>query len=119
MLWQSGCLALSNRPMCRYLLPGLLLVSLAHAQEPGTPKPTTPKAATSTVATTALAPITIVRKPGHEDGEAQIPGEKKDKVRKIAPHALAAWRVRGDVGALVVTLKPAKGQLPKQYVLHY
>lgn len=61
--------------------------------------------------------ITIVRKPGHEDGEVQIPAEKKGKPRRIAPHALAAWRVRGEQGALVLVL--AKHSKPKQYILRY
>jgi opacity protein-like surface antigen len=63
------------------------------------------------------SPITIVRKPGHEDGEAQT--MEKGKVRKIAPHAVAAWRVRGDEGALVLILQPAKKSIPKQYILRY
>jgi hypothetical protein len=65
----------------------------------------------------ALAPITIVRKPGHEDGQAQM--VEKGKVRKIAPHAVAAWRVRGEDGALLLILQPAKGSVAKQYVLRY
>ncbi|MBS1800242.1 MAG: LssY C-terminal domain-containing protein [Acidobacteria bacterium] len=102
---------------CQYLLLGLLMVPIAWAQ-----KPTVQQAGASAVATAAetpLAPITIVRKPGHEDGEAQMPGEKKGKVRKIAPHAVAAWRVRGDAGALILVLQPAKGQVAKQYILRY
>jgi hypothetical protein len=66
---------------------------------------------------TPLAPITIERKPGHEDGEAQM--VENGKVRKIAPHAVAAWRVRGDEAVLIAILEPAKGNRPKQYSLRY
>lgn len=66
---------------------------------------------------TPLSPITIVRKPGHEDGQTQM--VEKGKIRKIAPHAVAAWRVRGDAGALVVVLQPEKGGNAKQYALRY
>ncbi|MBS1823001.1 MAG: LssY C-terminal domain-containing protein [Acidobacteria bacterium] len=114
MLSRLGRLALGNG---QYLLAGLLLVPSAHAQKPGVPK--TASTSTASKAAEPLPPITIVRKPGHEAGQAEIPGEKKGKVRKIAPDAVAAWRVRGDVGALVIRLKPAKGDQPKQYVLHY
>jgi opacity protein-like surface antigen len=71
-------------------------------------------------ASTSLAPISIVRKPGQEAGEAQIAGTgPKPKPRKIAPHAVAAWRVRGEYGALVIVVEPPKHQLPKRYVLRY
>ncbi|CAN5747568.1 hypothetical protein BH10ACI4_BH10ACI4_00760 [soil metagenome] len=63
------------------------------------------------------SPITIVRKPGQEDGVAQMTAN--GKVRKISPHAIAAFTVRGGEGALVVILQPAKGALPKQYMLRY
>jgi hypothetical protein len=69
-----------------------------------------------------IAPITIKRKPGQSAGEAQILEKGKDgktKVRKVAPHAVAAWRVRGIYGALVVVVQPAKGQIPAQYILRY
>src|SRR5215469_7698881 len=66
---------------------------------------------------TAPAMITIARKPGMEDGEAQI--VENDKVKKISPHAVEAWLVRGGDGALVIVLVPAKGALPKKYMLRY
>jgi hypothetical protein len=61
--------------------------------------------------------ITIVRKSGHEDGEAQM--KVNGKVRKISPHAVAAYTVREGEGALVIVLQRAKGDLAKQYVLRY
>ncbi len=64
-----------------------------------------------------VPPITIVRKPGHEDGQAQM--VVNGKVRKISPHAVGAFVVRGGDGALVIGLQPAKGAVPKQYVLRY
>jgi opacity protein-like surface antigen len=64
-----------------------------------------------------VSPITITRKPGMEDGEAQM--TVKGKVRKISPHAVAAFNVRGGEGALVLVLVPAKGEVAKQYVLRY
>ena len=67
------------------------------------------RAAQTQKAATELAPVTIVRKPGHEDGEAQIMEKGKKKPSKIAPHAVSAWRVRGDEAVLVVVLQPAKG----------
>ncbi len=69
-----------------------------------------------------LVPITIKRQPGHEAGEAQIIEKDqsgKAKTQRVAPHAVSAWRVRGIYGALVVVVQPAKGQVPKQYVLRY
>ncbi|MCU1324273.1 MAG: hypothetical protein JWM43_3922 [Acidobacteriaceae bacterium] len=65
----------------------------------------------------ALSPITIVRKPGQEDGVAEMTAN--GKVRKISPHAVAAFTVRGGEGALVLVLQPAKGAIPKQYTLRY
>ena len=62
-------------------------------------------------------PIVIVRRPGREDGEAQM--TIKGKVRKISPHAVAAFRVRGGQSALIIGLEPAKGKTAKTYVLHY
>lgn len=88
-----------------WMLLGLLTVAPACAQQ-------TKSAATR-------PEITIVRKPGHEDGEAQIPGQKKGKPRGIAPHAVAAWRVRGEQSALILVLEPAKHGKPKQYSLRY
>src|ERR1700761_4137330 len=63
------------------------------------------------------SPIVIVRRAGKEDGEAQM--TVKGKVRKISPHAVAAFRVRGGQGALIIGLEPAKGKIAKSYVLHY
>jgi hypothetical protein len=51
-------------------------------------------AKTSTAA--VVSEITIVRQPGHEDGIAQM--TENGKVHKIAPHAVAAWKVRDGVG---------------------
>jgi LssY C-terminus len=64
-----------------------------------------------------VSPITIVRKPGMEDGEAQM--TVKGKIRKISPHAVAAFNARGGEGALILVLQPAKGDVPKQYLLRY
>jgi hypothetical protein len=61
--------------------------------------------------------IRIIRKPGHEAGEAQM--TVNGKVRKISPHAVDAFTARGSDAALVIVLQPAKGGLSKQYVLHY
>ena len=55
---------------------------------------------------TASAPITIVRRPGHEDGMAQM--MVKGKVRKISPHAVEAWTVRG--GGRRADHRPAAGE---------
>jgi hypothetical protein len=63
------------------------------------------------------AEITIARKPGQEDGQAQR--LVKGKVQKVAPHAVAAWTVRGGEAALIIVLKPAKGHEPRQYQLRY
>jgi hypothetical protein len=63
------------------------------------------------------APIVIVRHPGKEAGEAQMTVE--GKVRKISPHAVAAFKVRGGQSALIIGLGPAKDKTPKSYVLHY
>src|ERR1700761_4454685 len=60
----------------------------------------------------ALVPITIARTAGHEDGEARLVEKDKNgktKIRKVAPHAVSAWRVRGPYGALVVVVQPARG----------
>ena len=123
MPWQSGCLAPRNRQVCCCLLLGLLVLSVqtreyAQAQEAKPRKQITAGAETKPE-TAPLAPITIVRKPGHEDGEAQMPGDKKGKIRKIAPHAVAVWRVRSGDGALILILQPAKGEVAKQYILRY
>jgi opacity protein-like surface antigen len=76
-------------------------------------------AQTASASHEAATPITIVRKPGHEDGLAQIVEKGKKKPQKIAPHAVAAWRARGVDGALVIVLQPAKGAVAKQYILRY
>ena len=89
------------------LTAGVLDISRAAAQV----------AAPST--TESLAPIAIIRKPGHEDGVAQIAENGKKKPTKVAPHAVTAWRVRGGDGALVIVLQPAKGKVEKQYILRY
>lgn len=86
-----------------WFLLGLLMTPATRAQQ---------KSSTDTP-----SPITITRKPGHEDGQAQM--MENGKVRKITQHAMAAWRVRGDAGALVVVLQPAKGKVAKQYLLRY
>ena len=65
----------------------------------------------------AAPEITIVRKPGQEDGQAQM--IVKGKVQKVAPHAVAAWTVRAGEAALIIVLQPAKGDTPKQYQLRY
>ncbi len=104
-LWSQDVVDLRRVRACslwHWLLTGLLLTSFMHAQQ----KPSA-----------ALSPITIARKPGHEDGQAQI--TEKGKTRKITPHAVAAWRVRGEDGALVLVLQPSKGNRAKQYVLRY
>jgi LssY C-terminus len=62
-------------------------------------------------------PIVVVRHPGKEDGEAQM--TVKGKVRKISPHAVAAFRARGGLSALIIGLEPAKGKTQKTYVLRY
>jgi len=108
---QCGNCVFRTQRLQRWFLPVLLISFLVSSELGLAAQQTKPAAAKE---------ITIVRKPGHEDGEAQIPGGKKDgKPRKIAPHAVAAWLVRGDEGALVLILQPAKGKVAKQYVLRY
>jgi hypothetical protein len=63
------------------------------------------------------SPITVVRRPGREDGEAQM--TVKGKIRKISPHAVAAFKVRDGLSALIIGLTPAKGKTPKTYALRY
>ncbi len=97
----------------------LFLATLSPAQEPVEHKPLT-QAPNTAQPDAPLEPISIVRKPGQEDGEAQIAGSgPKAKPRKIAPHAVAAWRVRGPYAALVIVVEPPKHELPKRYVLRY
>lgn len=69
------------------------------------------------VAPASQPEITIARKPGQQDGQAQM--IVKGKVRKIAPHAVAAWTVKGGEGALLIVLQSAKGIVAKQYQLRY
>lgn len=98
-----GRFKLGYFPICLWFLSGFLIVSAGYAQQR---------------ASSTETPITIVRKPGNVDGEAQIvePGKKP---RKIAPHALAAWRVRDGSGALVIVSGPEKQIAFKRYVLRY
>lgn len=115
----SGYLAAGgSRRARRLLLLSVLLISFAQAQEPTERRPLTTGGPTEAKPAAPLAPITIVRKPGHEDGQAQMIGAK-GKVRKIAPHAMAAWRVRGEDGALVIVVEAAKKNRPKHYALRY
>ena len=65
----------------------------------------------------ASSPISIASKPGRDDGEAQMIVDGKP--RKIAPHAVAAFTVRGGQGALIIVLQPEKGKVPRQYILRY
>lgn len=108
-----------NRVALRCFALCLLFLPSAQAQKPDTRKQITPDAEVAKPQT-PLAPISIVRKPGHEDGEARIAATgPKGKPRKIAPHAVAAWRVRGEYGALVIVVQPAKHELPKRYEVRY
>jgi hypothetical protein len=66
------------------VLPVVLLASLAAGAQ--SPK----KDAAKPVAATGFSEITIARKPGAEDGTAKM--TMNGKVRKIAPHAVAAGR---------------------------
>jgi hypothetical protein len=97
-------------PTLRKILPylGLLaaffpLVALA-ASDTAAPPPPTP------------TDITIVRKPGHDDGIAEM--KVKGKVNKITSHAVQAWPVREGQGALILVVQK-KGSGPKQYILRY
>lgn len=87
-------------PCWRWFLAGCLVLPVTAQQH---------KIASS------ISPITIVRKPGHASGEAQF--IENGKTRKITPHAVAAWRVRGGEGALVIVQR--HGTAGKQYVLRY
>jgi hypothetical protein len=75
------------------------------------------KSAEETYAAILAAPVTIAHKPGTDEGEAQMVID--GKVRKIAAHAVEAWKVRGGEAALVVVHEKAKGKLPAMYVLRY
>ena len=75
------------------------------------------KTAEETYAAILAAPVTIARKPGSDEGEAQMVID--GKVRKIAAHAVEAWKVRGGEAALVMVHEKAKGKLPAMYVLRY
>ncbi|MEO6910050.1 MAG: LssY C-terminal domain-containing protein, partial [Edaphobacter sp.] len=65
------------------------------------------------VASVPAAPVivTIVRAPGHQDGEAQM--TVKGKTSKITKHAMQAWPVRDGQGALVLIVEK------KHYILRY
>src|SRR5215469_1246965 len=98
----------------RYVLAVLLAgAQLAGAQ---TGSDQSKQSATSITAA-ASSDITIERKPGQEDGEAEM--TVNGKVRKIAPHAVEAWKVRGGEAALVLVVEPPKGDHGKQYTLRY
>jgi len=75
------------------------------------------KRAATAVTAAASSDITIVRKPGSEGGEAEM--TVNGKVRKIAPHAVEAWKVRDGEGALVLVVEPPKGAVGKHYMLRY
>jgi opacity protein-like surface antigen len=64
-----------------------------------------------------ITDITIVRKPGREDGVAQM--KVKDKIHKITPHAVQAWPVREGQGALILIVIEKGDSRPKQYMLRY
>lgn len=96
----------------------VLAVVLAGAQLAGAQSAGSGQNGASTVGQVTGSPeITIARKPGQEGGEAQMTAN--GKVRKIAPHAVQAWKVRDGAGALVLVAEPAKGKAPKQYRLRY
>ena len=66
--------------------------------------------------TSSSIPITIVRKPGHADGVAQMTVKDKAgkaKTSKIAKHAMQAWPVRDGEGALILVREK------QQYILRY
>jgi opacity protein-like surface antigen len=73
--------------------------------------------AMAAVNTPAPAPpdITIARKPGHEDGIAEI--KIKGKVQKITAHAIQAWPVRAGRGALILVVE--KKNSATQHTLRY
>lgn len=78
-----------QRPNLQSLLPAVLLVLLTLA----------PFAARAAEPVPATA-ITVVRKPGEQDGVAQM--TMRGKTRKVAKHATQAWLARGGEGALVL-----------------
>jgi hypothetical protein len=66
--------------------------------------------------TSSSIPITIVRKPGHADGVAQMTVKDeagKAKTSKIAKHAMQAWPVRDGEGALILVREK------QQYILSF
>ena len=65
----------------------------------------------------ASSPIAVRRRPGREDGPAQM--LVGGKLRKITPHAVAAFLVRGGQGALIIVRQPPKRNFPRQYILRY
>ena len=83
----------------------VLAVLLAGAQLTGAQTTHSAQGNSAAEATKAAATssITIVRKPGQEAGEAEM--TVNGKVRKIAPHAVAAWMVRDGEGALVLVVE--------------
>src|SRR6201996_2727628 len=98
-----------------YVLAVLLAgAQLTGAQTTGSGKK---KGTAKPVGPAVTSDITIVRKPGQEDGEAQM--TVNGKVRKIAPHAVEAWKVRDGEAALVLVLQPPRGAVAKQYMLRY
>ena len=98
-----------------YVLAVLLAgAQLTGAQTTGSGKKKNPA---KPVGPAVTSDITIVRKPGQEDGEAQM--TVNGKVRKIAPHAVEAWKVRDGEAALVLVLQPPRGAVAKQYMLRY
>ena len=94
------------------LLAGALLMA-RHAMGSPQNKGSVPKK----VKEATTSDIIIVRRPGQEDGEAEM--TVNGKVRKIAPHAVEAWKVREDAGALVLVMEPPRGALGKRYTLRY
>ena len=73
--------------------------------------------AQDTQAKVASSPeVTIVRKPGHLDGLAQI--QVKNKAHTITSHAVSAWTVRGGQAALILVLRKSDSKV-QPYVLRY
>ncbi len=114
----SRCGFLSLSLSVRFLgCLGLLLAVTAtapHAAAKGKSPKKTPE---EMYAAILAAPVTIAHKPGTDEGEAQMIIDGKP--RKIAAHAVEAWKVRGGEAALVLVHDKAKGKLPALYVLRY
>ena len=102
--------------MCRGCVLAVLLAGaqLTGAQTTGSGQS---KGSVKAAEAATSSDITIVRKPGEEAGEAEMTAN--GKVRKIAPHAVEAWKVRDGAGALVLVVVPAKEHTLKQYMLRY